>query len=381
MVDGRRRTLQRTAAGALKPSAASPSATSHQNRRRWFRTRRPPQSDAPTPLYRDTWFMPSSRSFTIRLIEGRRGEYVYTEERLGHLRRRRPRRGLPAGQLGRRLAQRGSVTNTLCGTDGPEPEIRRHPGRPQTAWSSTTTAAKPGRRSDFWESGVIRPDLKSARPEPDPRRASLPKRENSTTTNVWNNKHPARNVRTPHRHTFTVLSLLTAALFHGPTCGWSARSQWPCATSGPLYRAVRATRRARHHPQNPPAQSRHGVSPARGLAASGLQMVTLSPQSARRSLRAGHQFGAGPGVALFLWAHPRWASRRNFVRPIARHRGRGVARRIPRAVDRRMGRQLPHQRHHGDPDPRHDVRFGRQLHGRNPPVPFERSGASNRSLI
>jgi len=29
--------------------------------------------------YRDTWFMPSSRSFMVRLIEDAGGEYVYTK--------------------------------------------------------------------------------------------------------------------------------------------------------------------------------------------------------------------------------------------------------------------------------------------------------------
>ena len=73
------------------------------------------------------------------------------------------------------------------------------------------------------------------------------------------------------------------------------------------------------------------------LAAGGLEMQTLFRNPLAGPYVLGISSGAGLGVALFLLARP--AGRLGaLVRPIAQHRGRGVARRGPRAADRH-GRQ------------------------------------------
>lgn len=108
--------------------------------------------------YRDTWFMPSSRSFMIRLIEDAGGEYVYTKNDSDTS----VAVDLEEAYL---LASSADVwlnvgpCNTLAELTGPEPEIRRHPGRPQPLGFQQQPPPNPAGGSDFWESGVIRPDL------------------------------------------------------------------------------------------------------------------------------------------------------------------------------------------------------------------------------
>ncbi len=76
-----------------------------------------------------------------------------------------------------------------CGTDGPEPKFAGVPAIRNRMVFNNNRRQTPAGGSDFWESGVIRPDLVL-------RDLSLilggkpAERENSTTTNVWNNERP-----------------------------------------------------------------------------------------------------------------------------------------------------------------------------------------------
>lgn len=108
--------------------------------------------------YRDTWFMPSSRSFMVRLIEDAGGAYIYT----------------------------ANTSNTSVAVDteqayllASEADIWLNPGTCNTHAELTAQNPKfagvravrrdmvfnnnrrqtPGGGSDFWESGVVRPDL------------------------------------------------------------------------------------------------------------------------------------------------------------------------------------------------------------------------------
>lgn len=107
--------------------------------------------------YRDTWFMPSSRSYMIRLVEDAGGQYVYTKNDSDTS----VAVELEEAYL---LANRADVwINTgACNTLG---ELRsqnpRFSGVPvvsnRRVWNNNRRQTARG-GSDFWESGVVRPD-------------------------------------------------------------------------------------------------------------------------------------------------------------------------------------------------------------------------------
>ena len=107
--------------------------------------------------YRDTWFMPSSRSYMIRLLEDAGGEYVYTKNRSDTS----VAVELEEAYL---LANRAEVwintgaCNTLGELTSQNPKFAGVPAvRTGRVWNNNRRQTARG-GSDFWESGVVRPD-------------------------------------------------------------------------------------------------------------------------------------------------------------------------------------------------------------------------------
>ena len=108
--------------------------------------------------YRDTWFMPSSRSFMIRLIEDAGGEYVYTKnDSVTSV-----AVDLEEAYL---LASSADVwlnvgpCNTLAELTTQNPKFAGIPAVRNRMVFNNNRRQTPAGGSDFWESGVIRPDL------------------------------------------------------------------------------------------------------------------------------------------------------------------------------------------------------------------------------
>ena len=108
--------------------------------------------------YRDTWFMPSSRSFMIRLIEDAGGEYVYTKNDSDTS----VAVDLEEAYL---LASSADVwlnvgpCNTLAELTTQNPKFAGIPAVRNRMVFNNNRRQTPAGGSDFWESGVIRPDL------------------------------------------------------------------------------------------------------------------------------------------------------------------------------------------------------------------------------
>lgn len=108
--------------------------------------------------YRDTWFMPSSRSFMIRLIEDAGGEYVYTKNDSDTS----VAVDLEEAYL---LASSADVwlnvgpCNTLAELTAQNPKFAGIPAIRNRMVFNNNRRQTPAGGSDFWESGVIRPDL------------------------------------------------------------------------------------------------------------------------------------------------------------------------------------------------------------------------------
>lgn len=107
--------------------------------------------------YRDTWFMPSSRSYMIRLLEDAGGEYVYTKNRSDTS----VAVELEEAYL---LAHRADIwintgaCNTLGELTSQNPKFAGVPAvRTGRVWNNNRRQTARG-GSDFWESGVVRPD-------------------------------------------------------------------------------------------------------------------------------------------------------------------------------------------------------------------------------
>ena len=108
--------------------------------------------------YRDTWFMPSSRSFMVRLIEDAGGEYVYTKNDSDTS----VAVDLEEAYL---LASAADTwinvgpCNTLAELTAQNPKFADVPAVRNRQVFNNNRRQTPAGGSDFWESGVIRPDL------------------------------------------------------------------------------------------------------------------------------------------------------------------------------------------------------------------------------
>lgn len=107
--------------------------------------------------YRDTWFMPSSRSYMIRLIEDAGGEYVYTQNDSSSS-------VAVDAEEAYLLANDADVwlnvgaCNTLGELTAQNPRFAAVPAvRNRRVWNNNRRQTPAG-GSDFWESGVVRPD-------------------------------------------------------------------------------------------------------------------------------------------------------------------------------------------------------------------------------
>lgn len=81
--------------------------------------------------YRDTWFMPSSHSYMIRLIEDAGGEYVYTKNDSDASVAVDLEEAYLLGQRRGCLAQRRPLQHPRR-TDGSKPQVRRNPRRAES---------------------------------------------------------------------------------------------------------------------------------------------------------------------------------------------------------------------------------------------------------
>lgn len=108
--------------------------------------------------YRDTWFMPSSHSFMVRLIEDAGGEYVYTQNDSDSS----VAVDLEEAYL---LANAADVwlnvgpCNSLAELTAQNPKFADIPTVRSRMVFNNNRRQTPAGGSDFWESGVIRPDL------------------------------------------------------------------------------------------------------------------------------------------------------------------------------------------------------------------------------
>ena len=107
--------------------------------------------------YRDTWFMPSSRSYMIRLIEDAGGEYVYTQNDSSSS-------VAVDAEEAYLLANDADVwlnvgaCNTLGELTAQNPRFAAVPAvRNRRVWNNNRRQMPAG-GSDFWEAGLVRPD-------------------------------------------------------------------------------------------------------------------------------------------------------------------------------------------------------------------------------
>ena len=108
--------------------------------------------------YRDTWFLPSSQSYMIRLIEDAGGEYVYTKNdsdtsvavdmEEAYLLANAADFWLNVGPC-----------NTLAELTAQNPKFSGIPVVRSRNVYNNNRRQTPAGGSDFWESGVVRPDL------------------------------------------------------------------------------------------------------------------------------------------------------------------------------------------------------------------------------
>lgn len=108
--------------------------------------------------YRDTWFLPSSDSYMIRLVEDAGGEYVYPQNTSGVSR---------AVDLEEAYLLAGAsdvwinvgTYNTLGELRAQNPKFSAVPVVRNGRVFNNNRRQTPAGGSDFWESGVVRPDL------------------------------------------------------------------------------------------------------------------------------------------------------------------------------------------------------------------------------
>lgn len=108
--------------------------------------------------YRDTWFMPSTRSYMVRLIEDAGGSYVYTKNHSNAS----VAVDLEEAYL---LAHEADfwinvgACNSLGELTAQNPKFADVPAVVDRCVWNNNRRQTPGGGSDFWESGVVRPDV------------------------------------------------------------------------------------------------------------------------------------------------------------------------------------------------------------------------------
>ena len=108
--------------------------------------------------YRDTWFMPSTQSYMVRLIEDAGGCYVYTKNRTN---------SSVAVDLEEAYLLANSADfwinvgacNSLGELTEQNPKFAEVPAVVDRCVWNNNRRQTPGGGSDFWESGVVRPDV------------------------------------------------------------------------------------------------------------------------------------------------------------------------------------------------------------------------------
>ena len=108
--------------------------------------------------YRDTWFLPPTHSYMIRLVEDAGGEYVYTKN---------DSNASVAVDLEEAYLLANAADfwlnvgpcNTLAELTAQNPKFANIPVVRDRKVYNNNRRQTPSGGSDFWESGVVRPDL------------------------------------------------------------------------------------------------------------------------------------------------------------------------------------------------------------------------------
>lgn len=108
--------------------------------------------------YRDTWFMPSSRNFMVRLIEDAGGEYIYTENDSDSSVAVDLEEAYLLAMSADAWINVGAC-NTLAELTARNPRFAGVPAVRNRRVFNNNRRQTPAGGSDFWESGVVRPDL------------------------------------------------------------------------------------------------------------------------------------------------------------------------------------------------------------------------------
>ena len=123
-----------------------------------------PAPDAPRPKvmlntpYRDTWFLPSTQNYMIRLIEDAGGEYVYTKNDSDTSVAVDMEEAYLLANAADFWLNVGAC-NTLAELTAQNPKFSGIPVVRKRNVYNNNRRQTPAGGSDFWESGVVRPDL------------------------------------------------------------------------------------------------------------------------------------------------------------------------------------------------------------------------------
>ena len=123
-----------------------------------------PAPDAPRPKvmlntpYRDTWFLPSTQSYMIRLIEDAGGEYVYTKNDSDTSVAVDMEEAYLLANAADFWLNVGAC-NTLAELTAQNPKFSGIPVVRKRNVYNNNRRQTPAGGSDFWESGVVHPDL------------------------------------------------------------------------------------------------------------------------------------------------------------------------------------------------------------------------------
>lgn len=107
--------------------------------------------------YRDTWFMPSKRSYMVRLVEDAGGEYIYPENDSDTSVAIELEKAYLLASAADIWLNTGAC-NTLGELCAQTPKFARVPAVLAHRVYNNNRRQTPAGGSDFWESGVVRPD-------------------------------------------------------------------------------------------------------------------------------------------------------------------------------------------------------------------------------